>query len=148
MRIRRAEAAEHAALAAIRRSAILALAVPKLSPEQAVQWADAMAADRIVRAIRDHEVWVAVAADIVGWVEIAHDRIAALYVAPPYARRGVGAALMAHAEAAIRRAGCTTARLEASPNVLGFYLRRGYLHHGAPDHSGAYPMRKALSAEP
>jgi nucleoside phosphorylase len=60
MRIRRAEAADEEALAQIRRSAILALAVPAISMAQAEQWATQAAVDRIARAIRNHEVWVAV----------------------------------------------------------------------------------------
>ena len=148
MQIRRAVAADQAALAKIRRSAILSSAVPALAPEEAAQWAAAVTPARFARAIRDHAVWVAGETDLAGWVEVAHDRIAALYVEPKHAGRGVGGALLAHAEAAIRRAGYGVVRLEASRNALPFYLRRGYMQHGPPDSLGAYPMRKELLVSP
>ena len=78
MHIRRAEAADEEALASIRRRAILALAVPAMSREQAERWATRGAADRVARAMREHDVWVAVEGAAIGWV----DRVAALYVSP------------------------------------------------------------------
>src|SRR5215475_8746940 len=146
MQIRRAEATDEEALARIRRSAILALAVPAMSREQAEQWATRAAADRIARAMRDHEVWVAVDGVAVGWVEVDRDRVAALYVSPSCSRRGVGSVLLARAEISIRTSGYTTTRLESSPNALEFYVRRGYVRCGPPDAQGAYPLRKDLTA--
>lgn len=141
---RRAEASDAQALAAIRREAILTLAVPALSIAEAETWARQVAADRFRRAIHEHEVWVAVADTVIGWVEIERDYIAALYVAPLYARQGVGSALLAHAEAAIQRAGYKTVHLDASQNALAFYLRRAYRQAGPPGTDGAYPLYKAL----
>jgi putative acetyltransferase len=146
MQIRRAGATDEKALASIRRSAILALAEPAMSREQAEQWATRAAADRIARAMRDHDVWVAVDGVTIGWVEVDRDRVAALYVSPSRSRRGVGSVLLARAEASIRSAGYTTARLESSPNALDFYFRRGYVRCGPPDAEGAYPLRKDLTA--
>jgi len=147
MQIRRAEAADEEALARIRRSAILALAVPAMSIEQAETWAARVAADRIARAIREHDVWVAVEGVAIGWVEVDRDRIAALYVAPSEARCGVGSILLTRAESAIRSSGHATARLESSQNACDFYLHRGYRRSGPPDSDGACPMSKALAAE-
>ena len=73
-------------------------------------------------------------------------RVAALYVAPSCARRGVGPALLARAETAIRSAGYTIARLEFCQNALAFYLRRGYCRCGSPDANGAWPLSKDLAA--
>jgi GNAT superfamily N-acetyltransferase len=146
MQIRRAEATDEEALAHIRRSAILALAVPTISMEQAEQWATRAAADRIARAIREHDVWVAVERAAIGWVEVDRDRVAALYVSPSCSHRGIGSALLARAEISIRSLGYTTARLESSPNALAFYLRRGYLRCGPPGADGAWPLRKDLAA--
>jgi GNAT superfamily N-acetyltransferase len=145
MQMRRAEAADEAALAGIRRSAIVALAVPAMSMEQAETWATRPAADRIARAIRDHDVWVAVEGAAIGWVEVDRDHLAALYVSPFCARRGVGSALLARAETSIRSSGYATARLESSQNALDFYLRRGYRRCGPPDADGAFPLRKDLA---
>jgi putative acetyltransferase len=146
MQIRRAEATDEEALARIRRNAILALAVPAMSTEQAENWAARAATDRIARAIRDHDVWVAVGGAAIGWVEVDRDRVAALYVSPPFSRRGIGSVLLARAEAGIQSSGYATARLESSQNALDFYRRRGYVRCGPPDADGAYPLRKALTA--
>jgi hypothetical protein len=56
MQIRRAEAADEEALAGVRRRAILALAVPAMSMERAARRATRPTADRIARAIREHDV--------------------------------------------------------------------------------------------
>lgn len=144
MQIRRADAMDEEVLAQIRRAAILTLAVPTLAREQAEQWAGQVAPDRIARALREHDVWVAVTETVIGWVEVDHDHLAALYVTPASAGRGVGSALLAQAERAIQCAGYTAVHLEASPNALLFYLHRGYRHSGLPDADGAYPLRKEL----
>jgi putative acetyltransferase len=145
MRIRRAKATDEDVLARIRRTAILELAVSAMSLERAEQWSARASADRIVRAIQDHTVWVAVEGAVVGWVEVDRDRVAALYVSPSCSRRGIGSALLARAEASIQSSGYTTARLESSPNALDFYLRRGFRRCGAPDADGAWPLHKELA---
>src|SRR5215510_14046010 len=117
-----------------------------MSMEQAEKWAARAAADRIARAIQDHDVWVAVEGAAIGWVEVDRDRVAALYVSPSSSRRGVGSVLLARAETSIRSSGYTTTRLESSPNALDFYFRRGYVRRGPPDAEGAYPLRKDLTA--
>src|SRR5215470_8729961 len=146
MQIRRAEPADEEALASIRRRAILALAVPAMSREQAERWAARVAADRVARAVQEHDVWVAVEGAAIGWVEVDRDRVAALYVSPSCSRRGVGSVLLARAEAFIRSSGCAMARLESSPNALDFCRQRGYVRCGPPDAEGAYPLRKDLTA--
>src|SRR5262249_51910215 len=146
MQIRRAEPADEEALASIRRRAILALAVPAMSREQAERWAARGAVDRVARAMREHDVWVAVEGAAVGWVEVDRDRVAALYVSPSCSRRGVGSALLALAETYIRNSGYATARLESSQNALDFYLHRGYFRCGPPDSDGACPLSKDLAA--
>ena len=146
MRIRRAKTTDEEALASIRRNAILVLAVSAMSMEQAEQWSAPAAADRIVRTIRDHTVWVAVEGAVIGWVEIDQDRVAALYVSPSCSRRGVGSALLAHAETSIQGSGYATARLESSQNALDFYLRRGFRRRGERNADGAWPLQKELAA--
>src|SRR4030095_4674268 len=146
MEHRLAEAADEEALASIRRRAILALAVPAMSREQAERWATRGAADRVARAMREHDVWVAVEGAAIGWVEVDRNRVAALYVSPSCSRRGVGPALLTFAETSIRSSGYTTARLESSQNALDYYLRRGYLRCGPADSDGSWPWRKDLAA--
>ena len=146
MQIRRANLTDAEALATIRRRAIRALAVPSISLEEAEKWARQVAANRFTRAIQDHEVWVAVEAVVIGWVEVDRNCIAGLYVSPSCARKGVGSALLAHAESSIQSSGCTAVYLDASQNALDFYLRRGYLRAGLPHADGAHPLRKDLTA--
>ena len=142
--IRRAGASDPAALSAIRRSAILELAVAAMSTSQAEQWANRVAADRVTHAILHHAVWVAVQAVPIGWVEVDEDRVAALYVAPHCSGRGVGSRLLLRAEAAIRGGGYAAARLETFPNAATFYLHRGYLLSEARTADGALPLSKRL----
>lgn len=144
MLIRRAEDTDEAALSNIRQRAILELAVPTISLEQAKRWAMGAAPDRVARAIREHVVWVAVAQDVIGWVEVNGHRLAALYVAPVAAGQGVGSGLLEVAETSIAQSGFTVAHLEASPNALSFYLRRGYVHSGPQAADGSWPLTKEL----
>lgn len=146
MRIRHAKATDEEALASIRRNAIRGLAVSAMSMEQAEEWAARASPDRIVRAIRDHTVWVAVESAVIGWVEVDRDRVAAVYVSPSSSRRGIGSALLARAETSIQSSGYATARLESSQNALDFYLRRGFRRCGAADAYGAWPLQKDLAA--
>jgi hypothetical protein len=120
--------------------------VPAMSMEQAEKWAARPVADRIARAIQDHNVWVAVEGATIGWVEVDRDRVAGLYVSPSCSRRGVGSVLLALAETSILSSGYMTARLESSQNALNFYLRRGYIQCGPPEADGAWPLSKDLAA--
>lgn len=144
--IRCAVPADHEVLAGIRRRAILELAVPAMSPEEAERWANRSPADRALRAILEHDVWLAAEGETVGWVEVAADRVAALYVLPRCGRRGVGSRLLLEAETTIRNRGHAESHLEASPNAERFYLARGYRPSGPRTPDGALPMRKRLIA--
>jgi GNAT superfamily N-acetyltransferase len=117
-----------------------------MSMEQAEKWAARATADRIARAIQDHDVWVALEGAAIGWVEVDGDRVAALYVSPSCSRRGVGSVLLALAETSIRASGYITARLESSQNALNFYLQRGYVRCGPQEADGAWPLSKDLAA--
>ena len=73
-------------------------------------------------------------------------------MAPDWARRGVGSALLRHAEAAIAAAGHRRIRLGASLSGQAFYERHGYLiidRHGWTSRGGlvmaALAMEKQLS---
>jgi len=70
MQIRRAELTDEAALGSIRRRSILKLAAAAISAEEAAEWATGTPAGRIARAIREHDVWVALEDVAIGWVEV------------------------------------------------------------------------------
>ena len=48
-----------------------------------------------------------------------------MYTAPEYAGQGIGSALLGRLEWLMRERGVDAVRVEASPNALSFYLRRG-----------------------
>ncbi len=66
---------------------------------------------------------------VAGFVDWVDDFIDALHVLPAWQGRGVGRALLAHAEAALRAAGHERVRLETdsfNTQALGFYTACGY----------------------
>ncbi len=54
-----------------------------------------------------------------------------LWVAPKFARRGIGRALLAHAVSAARHAGATAFVIDADPNAERFYVACGAVREGA-----------------
>jgi GNAT superfamily N-acetyltransferase len=96
--------------------------------------------------VEQHDVWVAERDGVVlGWVEVDCDYVAALYVRPDFARRGVGSMLLLHAEGEIRSAGHGAVTLEASSNAEAFYIRHGYEPRShLSTEAGGRPMRKWL----
>lgn len=127
MQVRRAEFADAAALTAIRRAAILGLSVSALTPSEAEKWANQFTPARIILALQEHAVWVAVEKVVTG------------------SRRGIGSLLLEVAESFVLTSGYDVARLSASTNAVHFYLHRGYRRCGLPDADGALPLRKPLS---
>ncbi len=81
-------------------------------------------------AARGLEFWVAErASQVAGFVDWEADFVNALHVRADHARKGVGARLMDHAEAAIAKAGYAAARLETdtfNARSQAFYAARGY----------------------
>ena len=142
--LRLAIQSEAPVLAAIRRGAILTLATPKYGSERARDWADSSGDERVLRAIKKNEVWVAERNNaVVGWVEIDRDRVEGIYVRPDVSGSGIGSALLLHAEGQIQSAGHCAVALDASWNAERFYLRRGYQAQGESTARGC-PMLKPL----
>ncbi len=132
-------------MAAIRRNAILVLATPEMGKQRAREWADSSADERVLRAINEHEVWVAERdGDAVGWVEIDQARVEGMYVCPNQARGGIGSTLLLLAEDRIQSAGHAVVALDASLNAVEFYLRRGYEPQSQHQDDAGRPMRKRL----
>jgi ribosomal protein S18 acetylase RimI-like enzyme len=105
---------------------------PMLRPEVAATFASGERTQAYVQA-HWHEFTVATpGADgepVVGMVHTLGDFIDALHVAPSQQRRGIGALLLAHAEAHMRAQGHRTARLETdtfNTQSRAFYARHGY----------------------
>lgn len=78
--------------------------------------------------------------EVVGWGSVHLDRgvLAATFVAPDHAGRGIGRAVVDRLEAAAAEAGVETLTVPASLNAVGFYEalgfeRRGEIDAGGPD---------------
>jgi GNAT superfamily N-acetyltransferase len=69
-------------------------------------------------------------------------RIRAFFVAPAFARRGVGAAILWHCETAARAAGFTSTELMATLPGVPFYAAHGYVAGAETIHDcGGTPVR-------
>ena len=103
----------------------------------------ALALAGMERKLRELEIWIAEREGVVaGWGGIRGDTLEALYTAPEYVGQGVGAALLEWLEALMRGRGIDAVHAEASPNALGFYLRRGYRVTGPQTPVGAWPITR------
>lgn len=146
--IRSARVLDAERLLEIRRRAILELAVPALSAEQAKAWAAGRDLAWMTALISAKPLWVAhLDALIVGWVAVEGNRVIGLYVDPPYSCRGFGSRLLAVAEHELWASGASTVTLEASWNAEEFYLRRGYEPLADRPAEGARPMQKTLGSQ-
>ena len=129
---------------AIRRDAILG--VPSetgLSDRQT--WADRRSPEFFADRVAAGNVVIASSkGDDIGWGSSADAWITGLYVRTSWSRRGVGRTIMSSLETEIVQRGHTCARLESSPNAVGFYTTLRYAPVGLPDGEGAVPMKKRL----
>ncbi|MBR1224611.1 MULTISPECIES: GNAT family N-acetyltransferase [unclassified Bradyrhizobium] len=130
----------------VRRRSILELAPRGMSIANAEAWAAQLNLAGMERKLREQEIWIAEAEGVVaGWGGIRGDTLESLYTAPEYAGQGVGAALLDRLEGLMRGRGFETVRAEASPNAMGFYLRRGYRVTDSLTPVGAWPIARQLS---
>jgi putative acetyltransferase len=129
----------------VRRRSILELAPPAMSIADAQAWAARITLAGIEQKLRELEIWIAEPERVMaGWGAIRDDTLEALYTAPEYAGQGVGAALLDRLEGLMRGRGFEAVRAEASPNAMGFYLRRGYRVTGPVTPAGAWPIARQL----
>jgi GNAT superfamily N-acetyltransferase len=129
LEIRRALSTEAAALTAILYDTFESTWLPNITSSAATAFRKEDRPGAYV-AHRAHEFWVCqCGVSIVGFVDWEADFVNALHVRGSYARSGVGSRLMDKAEAEIRNAGFTAARLETDTfNRVSqrFYAKRGY----------------------
>jgi putative acetyltransferase len=129
----------------VRRRSILELAPPGMSIEAAEAWAGRLTIAGMERKLRELEVWIAEPEGVVaGWGAIHGDVLEGLYTAPDHAGQGVGAALLEMLEELMLGRDIEAVRAEASPNAVGFYLRRGYRLSGPQTPAGAWPITRQL----
>ncbi|TDI59033.1 MAG: GNAT family N-acetyltransferase [Alphaproteobacteria bacterium] len=143
----RAHTSDASLLSKIRFEAILALAFSAYGKAGAQKWAESASDGRVLKAIENHEVWVATDGEqAIGWIEIHENTVLGLYVDPKAAGSGVGVTLLLRAEDRISSTGYSTVQLDASLNAEEFYVRHGYqlLSERTPD--SGLPMEKKLEA--
>ena len=129
----------------MRRKSILELAPSGMSVAGAKAWAKKLTRAGMEQRLRELEIWVAeLDAVTAGWGAIRGDVLEGLYMAPEYAGQGIGAALLDRLEMLMRGRGVDAVRAEASPNAVGFYLRRGYRVTGPRTPTGAWPITRQL----
>jgi GNAT superfamily N-acetyltransferase len=128
--LRRARAADAAALAAILYDTLESTWLPQVTPAAALAAREEDRPGAYVAA-RGLEFWVAErAGEVVGLVDWEGDFVNALHVRTADARTGVGGRLMDQAEAEIARAGFAAVRLETdtfNTRSRTFYAARGYV---------------------
>lgn len=129
----------------VRRRSILELAPSGMSVADAKAWAKKLTRAGMEQKLRELEIWVAELDGVTaGWGAIRGDVLEGLYTAPEYAGKGIGAALLDRLEMLMRGRGVDAVRAEASPNAVGFYLRRGYSVTGPRTPIGAWPITRQL----
>ena len=127
--VRPARAADAAASRAILTATLASTWLPELTPRAARLLSEQDRPGAYVGE-RGLEFWIAERdGEVAGLVHWQDDFVHALHVHPGHAGRGVGSALMDHAEAAIASAGHRQVRLETdtfNTRSRAFYAARGY----------------------
>lgn len=128
--IRSGQPDDAAALLAIHRSSILGLTEPHYSAQEAASWAAKLSPEGYVRTMTKGGETFAVATTErgqgIGFCSYKENEVVGLYVKPSWARKGVGTALLHHAEAAIAAAGHQSVTVMASLSGRAFYEAHGY----------------------
>jgi GNAT superfamily N-acetyltransferase len=126
VRICRAAPADAPALARLRVAAI-ATTGAWYDDDQRAAWAALCAAEDLARAVAAQRVWLADDAGAVsGFAAFGADVIAGVYVAPGYARLGIGSELLTTGLNHLPR---RTWRVMATRNAVPFYARHGFIEY-------------------
>lgn len=127
--IRRAEPADTDAVLRILGDTYEATWKPELSAEAIARFESSAHTPAYVRERLAHFEVACIDGEVVGLLDWRDDFIDALHVSPRHQRRGVGAALLHHAETAIASAGHARIRLETdtfNQQARAFYGTHGY----------------------
>ena len=130
MIIRPAVVEDAEALCVIHKSAIRQICCHDYSPEQIEAWAGKKNPESYRTRIVSQVAFTAVSNDqIVGFVRFHPEtsELCSVFVDPHWARKGVGGALMKHAEQAALALGLTHFWLHASLTAVPFYQSLGYV---------------------
>ena len=129
----------------IRRDAILGIESDDLGAIDQQAWADRRSPGFYAERVVHGDVVLAVSeGSVIGWGSSSGDCVTGVYIRSSSCRKGVGRAIMLSLETDIVKRGHNCARLESSPNAVGFYTKLGYTSLGSPVDDGALPMKKVL----
>ena len=143
--IRRASVDDLGIIHDIRRDAILGIESDRLGIRGCQVWADRRSPDFYAERVAAGEVVLGISREaIVGWGSSSGDCITGIYICSLSGRLGVGRTIMSILEADIVNRGYEYARLESSPNAVGFYAKLGYASGGLSKDDDAVPMQKPL----
>ena len=133
---RRADPSDAAAIALAHRDSIRSLGPAFYPPQVVADWQDGLDAEVYLRAMANGEVFFVATGELDGGdvvLGFASDYViegsthgTSVYVRGDAARRGIGAALLALAEAHARDTGASTVLIEASLAGVEFYRSQGY----------------------
>ena len=127
--IRKATPADREAIWQVRTAAIRGLCKSHYGEELVEAWARVPPPGDFVEVIRERDFLVAECSDEIvgfGFINRQSAQLEAILVAPDFARRGIGTALLAALEAMARQAGLSRLTLSSSLNAVGFYNAAGY----------------------
>jgi GNAT superfamily N-acetyltransferase len=154
VKIRDAAPADAAAACEVLRASIAELCVADHhnDPEILGQWLASKTPENLAAWIADSEasMLLAVEDDVVLAVGAVRNdgEITLNYVSPAARFRGASSALLAALEARARERGNTHCKLLSTETAHRFYLNRGYVGRGEPQHkfgtSSSYPMSKSI----
>lgn len=141
--IRCARAKDCGAIWRVHTRAIRELAAGHYAPAEIEAWAGPRRPEHYYESILRLEFYVAELADgIVGFGVLNQEtgEVEAVYVAPEYALRGVGSALLRQLEERARALGLTRLHLDSSLNARPFYAGAGY----AAQHPAKHRLRSGV----
>jgi GNAT superfamily N-acetyltransferase len=152
VKIRDAAPADAAAACEVLRASIAELCVADHhnDPEILGQWLASKTPENLAAWIADSEASILLAVDVVLAVGAVRNdgEITLNYVSPAARFRGASSALLAALEARARERGNTHCKLLSTETAHRFYLNRGYVGRGEPQHkfgtSSSYPMSKSI----
>ncbi len=125
--LRRATPADCEQIARLHEASIRGLGITSYTPEQVDSWASHLTPERYLPAIERNDFLLATIEDeVVGFGELNGDEIAAVYISPTYARRGIGRMLTEELLRLARERGIEYLHLNASMNGVPFYEAIGF----------------------
>lgn len=128
--IRRAEAADAAAIAALHAASIREVCSEVYAPAPIEGWASTKHPERYLEPIAQSPFFVAeLDSELVGFsqLDIEAAEVRAVFVRPDRLRRGIGRLLLAELEGAASAADLRRIVLRASLNAVRFYESRGFV---------------------